>query len=650
MKRTQRTIKASLLTSAGLLWVMTLSLTSWGAPDVVEELVRVTQVVGRVEIRTNSSPKWREARAGMRVKMGWDIRTYMESDAEVQFESGTVLRIGENTIVTLSTALVKPSSSATKTSVKIATGQVWANVKKLTNQSSKFRFETPTATAAIRGTRLGINVGNEGTAVDVYEGLVVVMPRGARDGGVEVARDTRAVVTSGSNEVALTKFQEETPNDSGSVPGLPEFYDPFVEPDSAGVPDTIPGAPEDTVGDRQGEASRDSVEEESTVTQDSIAYRPNNQTLSLLVQRPSDGQRVTQAMIPVAGTAVAGAVVTVNGVRIGVSSTGAFQYQLPIPDEPQEYLLEISAELNGREVQEERRVVYEPERKPMSLTVSTPTEGQKIGQRIIRIVGTSAPEATVTMGSKQTIASASGLFSLEQVVTESDIGEYQFELTAESKDGSEELSTTVSVEIDGTSGQINTSAPSIVVQGASEQASRLLELIVSVLDRTPDDQITLVAEVNGMKEEYGMESGGRQVVALDEGKNRFTISAQDRAGNTSNMVSGETYYLPGPLAIDIVEPIFNPYVIDDLPPMPQGVGRPTVDIEVEIDDAIGDVPETIRYCKITGGTGEVVLRDNKDYTFSGTVTLSRGSNTFVITTEDIAGNTATQRLEITIRD
>jgi hypothetical protein len=38
----------------------------------------------------------------MPLRMGWDVRTFVESTVDVEFENGTVLKISENSVITLS--------------------------------------------------------------------------------------------------------------------------------------------------------------------------------------------------------------------------------------------------------------------------------------------------------------------------------------------------------------------------------------------------------------------------------------------------------------------------------------------------------------------------------------------------------------------
>ena len=793
--------------------------------QVTEERVTFAQLVGKVEIRSPKGGSWRPARAGMRVRMGWDIRTYVESTAELKFATGSVIRVDENTVVTVSKALVdKSAGGESETGMKVSTGKIWANVKKLTNTKSKFDFETPTAVASIRGTRLGIDVRGGGTSIDVYEGLVMVRPRGGGE-DVPVSTRTRAVVTAGSRDVELHNFEE---GDSASG-DQPPMVDPFADStgvdstdvdstgadstvadsaaaDSAGgtegagadssaaAPDSTAGASTDSIGTRRDSSRVDSAGAESgpvgapslritaplenavvdqtpvrvegrttpgavvrvggsdagvgadgsfsatvdlerganalsvsasldgreTTRELNLEYRPAlflnisnvvdnmdvtspelqleievtegasfsvdgrsgetevsleegrnvievvawdewdnrveralavnyrpGMSLVMTITSPRDGETITEPMIAVGGTATPGAEVEVNGIAVPAAG-GSFNHRVPIPDEPQEYFLDFTASLAGEEVTESRTVVYEPEREELSLTVTSPADGEQITRKLVRIAGETAPGARVTVNGRRATVSPSGVISMEIRFAESDIGEYSLDIAAEN-DIDEEVKTMV-LEVDGTSPEINTSPPQLTVQGHGTPATKRGEFLVQALDRTPGDRVTVEIEHNGTTDEYTLNPGGRETIRLEEGRNDYTIAGRDRAGNRSNVVSGKIYYLPGPLEIDILEPGDNPFVIDDLPPMPRGAAGPRMQLEVEIDDRINDVPETIEYCKIVGQGISMVLKDNEDYGFSGTIDLARGANTFTIVAEDIAGNTVSERLEIRIEN
>lgn len=744
-----------------------------------QERVKVSMVVGKVEIRTPNSPRWRPARMGMPVKMGWDVRTYVESRAELMFATGSTIRVGENSVVTLSKAMRKQQTTQSK--LKVGTGRVWANVKKLTGNRSSFEFETPTAVAAIRGTRLGLKVGQRGDSIEVYEGLVMVR---RRDGSREVAVGTRnrAVVAAASEEIEVEEFADTdstgTPVDpfvADSAAGDSTVQDSSAGGDSSSVVDTssqgavfdstadlalrvvaprqgaivtetpvlikgvaAPGAAV-TVGEKEVKVSAEgnfsslvdikvasnvipvlaSLGENNEKIDVEVEYRPalsvslanvvDNMEVSaealtvdvditpgadysingkegeteitlqpganvitvkawdqwgttvekhytvhrlkmdnfeLNLAAPQKDAVLRDPMIPVSGSTLPGAKVSVNGTGVPVNSGGFFSTQIPIPDEPREYTVEVVAVLGEKELTEQRVVEYKPESEPLSLVITSPVDGQAVTSRTFRVSGKTAAGAAVTINGRRVMVSPRGIISTEMQVMERDIGEYTLDIVA--FDEHDELAQTLVLEIDGSSPMINTSVPTLIVAGHGRQATRDGRLVVQVQDRTPDDEITLVAESNGTSDEYVLEPGGRETITLDEGKNEYSFRAYDKAGNMSNVVNGTIHYLPGPLTIEILEPSDNPWVIDDLPPMPRGARVPTLTVEVEVEDNIGDVPKTIRYCRISGGGQQYLLRDNGDYTFSGEVPLHRGRNVMTVQVEDLAGNVEMEELTVEI--
>ncbi|MBD3393244.1 MAG: hypothetical protein GF418_14065 [Chitinivibrionales bacterium] len=71
------------------------------------ERVRVKAVVGTAEVLSPDSTTRRLVRIGMRIPLGWHLRTGSESRVELAFESGTVMSIGEGSVVTLSNQIEK---------------------------------------------------------------------------------------------------------------------------------------------------------------------------------------------------------------------------------------------------------------------------------------------------------------------------------------------------------------------------------------------------------------------------------------------------------------------------------------------------------------------------------------------------------------
>ncbi len=753
------------------------------AQEVVEEKVRLKRMVGTVELRSGASAKWRPGRVDMLLKTGWDIRTYLESEAEVEFQTGSVIRVGENSVVTLSALQQNTSVNATRSRVTVASGELWGNVKKLVDNRSRFVFETPTATAAIRGTRLGLKVKKGEVALDVYDGLVMLKKVGSNK-PVAVMSSTRAVAKMDQDEIEVYRFTPESaknPSIDPALAGQEPFVDPFiVEIDSLKKEkekEEGPQAPKDSVGTAPTglmleilypKADQVLTEAEAVVTGQTtpgaiafvgkdeaavgsdglfsalVALKPGANTIpvraargaesadksisvkyqpplqleiknatdgmevmaadfeldievtegakfsvngkegataldlksgpnpvtvkawdqygsteekslnivyrldikaTLHVSSPQEGAKVERPEVSVAGTATPGASVTVNDMRVSVTASGSFNYTVPLPDEPGEYVISVNAQIGDVEQTVERTIEYVPPKTPLTLTVTSPAEGQTVVRRILTVSGKTGTHATVTVNDAPVKVSPVGLFSKDITLSERDIGEYELEITA--ADEEDEISKTITVQVDITSPQVNTSAPTVQFQGQLLKATRNATVTVQASDHTPDDEITVVFANNGSKEEYVMESGEAEQMELQEGKNTYAVYAFDKAGNMSNTIQGVVYYLPGPLEIEFLDPSDNPHVIRGLPPMPRDVDNPRLELEIEIDDGVGGVPETIKYCRVRGNGQDILLHNNNDYTFTGEVELAiNQTNTFTVHVEDMAGSVQTKMLTV----
>jgi hypothetical protein len=580
----------------------------------------ITSIIGRVEVSPEGSGKWRSARVSMPVKAGWDLRTFVESSADIELGSGSVIKIGENAVVTLSKLLSDASTGASNTSVKVGTGKIWANVKKLTTANSGFEFETPTAVASIRGTRLGIKVDAEGTSVDVFEGLVQVREKSTGK-TVSVPVNGRAVVLMGGKGVTYIDLGKGAASKKDNAP----MIDPFADSSGARTHKDSTGA--------KGQQGLFSPAKSGGVT--------------LSLSSPKENEVIAEPMIHVSGTASAGAKVLINGSSITVGPSGSFSYKMPIPDEPHEYTITVVARLGDNEASEERMVTYAPLKAAMFLNITTPTEGQLIRQNLLHLTGKTSPRATVTVNEHPAMVSNQGIITYDLPLLERDIGDFRLEIRA--TDDSREVTKIITTVVDIASQQINTSVPNIVVHEQNLLATRTGKLTVCGFDRTAGDLITIQFQNNGRMEEYVIPTGECQTINLDEGKNKYVVKAFDKAKNVSNIVSGSLPYLPGPLVIEIREPSENPLVIDDLPPMPKNVAASHVRVEAEILDGIGNVPETIRYCRLVGEGLTLQMTGNNNYRYYTTIPLTLGSHTYSVQVEDLTGNIMTKRLDIVVK-
>jgi len=605
---------------------------SLGADAANEQRAVVKNMVGQVEVSSPNTTQWRSARIGMVVKMGADIRTYVESSADIELESGTIIKVGENTVVSLAKLLQNKKNDISNTNLKVATGTVWANVKKLTNTKSDFDFETPTAVASIRGTRLGVSVDMNGTGVDVYEGLVMVREKSTGK-TVSVASNTGAIVHAGSKGITLIDYSKKSASDTAKI--KTRISDPFSDTSAVKTK-------------QDSSAAKIKADSSASSKKSDTLGNLKNPALFLSLALPKDGSVVTNPMIPVSGTTAPGAQVTVNNTSVTVSSSGSFSYTVPIPNEVQNYSVHVVAQLGGNQASQDVTVSYQPTQTPLTLSISSPADGQLISNNVLQVLGKTSPQATVTINGRPATVSPQGTITYGVQLTEKDIGDYELDVIATGGDN-KEMAKTMHVTVDAASPQINTSVPVLVVQEQGLQATRLGKLTVDVIDRTPEDQINLAYQINGRSDNLSMNPGDRQYLNLDEGKNIYSIKAYDKARNLSNVIQGVIYYLPGQLIIDIRDPIDNPMVITDMPPMPKNVSSSQMRVEVEIEDGIGNVPESIKYCRLIGAGVTLQMTGNNNYRYYTNIPVTYGSHTYTVQVEDLCGNLMSKRLDILVK-
>jgi len=322
--------------------------------QMVDRGAKVSFFVGKVMVKKGDEKDWKDVKIGMRLSSKDAIRTYVESKADIETPEGTVINILENTVFELTEIFQNARTKANNTTVAIKTGSVWANVKKLTNQRSSFTFETPTATAAIRGTELGIEVGLGKTRVKVRTGKVEVQNR------------------AGGKPVYVFDNQEAN-----------------VIKDKSGV-DVAP------------------------LKSDSTAGKPRDE-LMLDLTSPRDGEELATNVITITGKTVPGALIKVNGGSdITPSPDGSFAGTLTLPDAAagdQEVI--VAAVLQGKTALRSVKVVLKKAgAKEVALTLTEPLEGAMVTSGSVQVSGTVTPGATLIFGDGQVTMSADGLFSL----------------------------------------------------------------------------------------------------------------------------------------------------------------------------------------------------------------------------------------------
>ncbi len=213
-----------------------------GEPQKPAELPRVraaankaviTYLEGQVQVRTGAGTAWSAAVPNQILQAKDEIRVLPGSRAELILDNQSVMRLAENTHLTLRQLDAEPVSGKETTSVGLSLGKLWTRASKVFNPSSRLEVRTPTAIAGVQGTVYHVNVENERlTEIQVYDGAVAVwnpLPSAgpAADGSRAVLKVPRKVqgprpVAGPSTvsreewtEIILQKAQQITVTDQG---------------------------------------------------------------------------------------------------------------------------------------------------------------------------------------------------------------------------------------------------------------------------------------------------------------------------------------------------------------------------------------------------------------------------------------------------
>ena len=131
---------------------------------------KITLPLGKVEVSQNNH--WSKAKPNQPVFQGNIIRTQPKSRCEITLTGGGKVRIGENSELELNDADVKPMVKNFNANLK--KGNVWVSAKAAFGEKKNIAIRTPTAVAAIRGTKYRAKAGEGESSVKVYDGKVDV--------------------------------------------------------------------------------------------------------------------------------------------------------------------------------------------------------------------------------------------------------------------------------------------------------------------------------------------------------------------------------------------------------------------------------------------------------------------------------------------
>lgn len=642
----------------------------------------IKTMVGDVKVQRSKSPKWIKARVRMPLKENDAIRTFVESEAVIQTSEGSEISLKENTTIELS-SFSKSTKGAKKTGMKILSGDLLANVKKLVNKKSKFEFETPTAVAAIRGTRVGFDVEKDKTDIKVYEGKVYVVPKGARK-GAELKSNEMTSVVKGQKKIvvqALKETEEEeeskrTVTDTADTAGEVRLVLKVFSPENGQV--IMPGEQVTVAGKvspikavvrirgtaikvspagefrrtlkaptEEGEYSVDIEavykEESKTITRHFIV-RAMAVDFSLVINEPKEGQVISKPLIKVSGflevkatVDLSKAEVSIMGSSVPVSPDGKFTKEIPLPDEEGEFVVEIEAVLNDKTKTESRTVIYRAPEEDISIVINYPTEKQVVCDNVrVKVDGFVKPITVeeISVNGMDIRVGGDGKFQGFARIPE-DPGEHEIEFEASKGDKSKTVRRVVVFEPTGAkcNKEIPRISPTVL-----PPYSKTSKWSFTVLDDTPFDELTVYTSIDGMKDsETGMPKS-QFYLELEEGIHYYEIYAQDLAKNTSNRVSGKLGYVLARPEIRLRNPSGTYHVIHIPPSNPDEDFRPEFTLEFSVENLPDDNPKLLREIQVrneSSGDTKSLKNFTTDIDFDFDIELKRGENKINIKVRDI---------------
>jgi len=153
----------------------------------------VTFLEGQVQSKKSGDPQWSPARPNQILYEKDQVRVLAQSRAELILDSQSVLRLSENTLLTLQKLEEETASQKETTRMDLSLGKLWTRAAKLFNPASRLEVRTPTAIAGVQGTIYQVSIIDErSTNIQVFQGAVQVYnpfpPTKAPAGGRAVPR------------------------------------------------------------------------------------------------------------------------------------------------------------------------------------------------------------------------------------------------------------------------------------------------------------------------------------------------------------------------------------------------------------------------------------------------------------------------------
>ncbi len=146
----------------------------FGALYVPDDAVAIVSYKGTVQVleaRPEREPLPRTVKVGLLLKRGDIVKTGANSECLLRMSDETQLQLSPSTSLQVS-HIAQEDDGSRDVRMRVGVGRLWANVKQLVTQESKFEVETPLLTVAVRGTLFEVEVSQKTAKLGVLEGTI----------------------------------------------------------------------------------------------------------------------------------------------------------------------------------------------------------------------------------------------------------------------------------------------------------------------------------------------------------------------------------------------------------------------------------------------------------------------------------------------
>ena len=171
------------------------------------EDAHLTYLSGDAEVRRLHAQKWEPVRVNAKLKQGDRIRIGNKSKAEIITFDGDIIRLAQNSELTISYLKKNPLKNIKKKRLFLRIGRMWNKTKRLRRSESEYIVKTPNAISGIWGTTYNIDVSpQQTTRIKTFSGSVKIWRFPSQRSDKEDWKITEPVPIQGPQPVTMEEW------------------------------------------------------------------------------------------------------------------------------------------------------------------------------------------------------------------------------------------------------------------------------------------------------------------------------------------------------------------------------------------------------------------------------------------------------------